>query len=200
MKLLFFILLLFTFSFSQTKNYNSKKYIIQSAFFPGLGEYKMGEIKRSKKFIFVESGLILLAIETYLRNQRNIKQISSFSANHAGVNISNKSEKFILDISNYLSTSLYNQNQQRLRYSSEIYINENYQWEWDNISNMEKFNSLVSNKNKSKKLLFFTFGAMFSNRIISMIDVNYLNNLKKLKLSFVPIYNKESSLQLILNF
>tara|TARA_A100001011_G_C14322485_1_gene851572 strand:- start:5854 stop:6456 length:603 start_codon:yes stop_codon:yes gene_type:complete len=200
MKLLFFILLLFTFSFSETKNYNSKKYIIQSAFFPGLGEYKMGEIKRSKKFIFVESGLILLAIETYLRNQRNIKQISSFSANHAGVNISNKSEKFILDISNYLSTSLYNQNQQRLRYSSEIYINENYQWEWDNISNMEKFNSLVSNKNKSKKLLFFTFGAMFSNRIISMIDVNYLNNLKKLKLSFVPIYNKESSLQLILNF
>lgn len=200
MKLLIFIFLLFTFSFSETKNYNSKKYIIQSAFFPGLGEYKMGEIKRSKKFIFVESGLILLAIETYLRNQRNIKQISSFSANHAGVNISNKSEKFILDISNYLSTSLYNQNQQRLRYSSEIYINENYQWEWDNISNMEKFNSLVSNKNKSKKLLFFTFGAMFSNRIISMIDVNYLNNLKKLKLSFVPIYNKESSLQLILNF
>ena len=65
---------------------------------------------------------------------------------------------------------------------------------------LEKFNSLVSNKNKSKKLLFFTFGAMFSNRIISMIDVNYLNNLKKLKLSFVPIYNKESSLQLILNF
>ena len=200
MKLLIFIFLLFTFSFSETKNYNSKKYIIQSAFFPGLGEYKMGEIKRSKKFIFVESGLILLAIETYLRNQRNIKQISSFSANHAGVNISNKSEKFILDISNYLSTSLYNQNQQRLRYSSEIYINENYQWEWDNISNMEKFNSLVSNKNKSKKLLFFTFGAMFSNRIISMIDVNYLNNLKILKLSFVPIYNKESSLQLILNF
>ena len=200
MKLLIFIFLLFTFSFSETKNYNPKKYIIQSAFFPGLGEYKMGEIKRSKKFIFVESGLILLAIETYLRNQGTIKQISSFSANHAGVNISNKSEKFILDISNYLSTSLYNQNQQRLRYSSEIYINENYQWEWDNISNMEKFNSLVSNKNKSKKLLFFTFGAMFSNRIISMIDVNYLNNLKKLKLSFIPIYNKESSLQLILNF
>ena len=99
MKLLIFIFLLFTFSFSETKNYNSKKYIIQSAFFPGLGEYKMGEIKRSKKFIFVESGLILLAIETYLRNQRTIKQISSFSANHAGVNISNKNKKFILKIS-----------------------------------------------------------------------------------------------------
>ena len=94
--LIFILLLLFTFSFSETKNYNPKKYIIQSAFFPGLGEYKMGEIKRSKKFIFIESGLILLAIETHLRNQRNIKQINSFSVNHAGVNISNKSEKFIL--------------------------------------------------------------------------------------------------------
>ena len=198
--LIFILLLLFTFSFSDTKNYNPKKYIIQSAFFPGLGEYKMGEIKRSKKFIFIESGLILLAIETHLRNQRNIKQINSFSVNHAGVNISNKSEKFILDISNHLSTNLYNQNQQRLRNSTDIYTNENYQWEWDNISNMQKFNSLVSNKNKLNKLLLFTFGSMVSNRILSIINVNYLNNLNKLKLSFIPIYNEESSLQLILNF
>tara|TARA_S200000501_G_scaffold290663_1_gene275717 strand:+ start:2617 stop:3222 length:606 start_codon:yes stop_codon:yes gene_type:complete len=198
--LIFILLLLFTFSFSETKNYNPKKYIIQSAFFPGLGEYKMGEIKRSKKFIFIESGLILLAIETHLRNQRNIKQINSFSVNHAGVNISNKSEKFILDISNHLSTNLYNQNQQRLRNSTDIYTNENYQWEWDNISNMQKFNSLVSNKNKLNKLLLFTFGSMVSNRILSIINVNYLNNLNKLKLSFIPIYNEESSLQLILNF
>ena len=65
--------------------------------------------------------------------------MNSFSANHAGVNILNKNNKFILDLSNHLSTSVYNENQLRLRLSNQIYINENYQWEWDDITNMKKW-------------------------------------------------------------
>jgi len=156
--------------------------------FPGLGEYKLGEIKRAKKFFFIESFLILFSIETHLEIQRIKSKMESFSANHANVIISNKNDKFILDISKSLSVDIYNQNQQRLRNSNEIYINERYQWRWDNINNMTKFYDLTIKKSHSKKILFFTFGAMISNRIISLIDVNYLNNLNKsnLKLSFQP--------------
>ena len=114
--------------------------------------------------------------------------MESFSANHANVTISNKNDKFILDISKSLSTDIYNEDQQRLRNSNEIYIDERYIWRWDDIKNMKKFYDLSIQKTNSKKILFFTFGAMISNRIISLIDVNYLNNLNKsnLKLSFQP--------------
>ncbi len=200
MKFLIFTFIIFNFSFSQTKIISPKKYIIQSAFFPGLGEYKMGEIKRSKKFFFIESGLILFSIENYLRTKRNMKKMNSFSTNHAGVNILNKNNKFILDLSNHLSTTIYNQNQLRLRSPNKIYINENYQWEWDDITNMKKFNSLKIAKNQSKKLLFFAFGGMIANRMISIIDVNYLLNTKKFKMSLQPVLNNKPSLNLIVNF
>ena len=200
MKFLIFTLLIFNCSFAKTKIISPKKHIIQSAFFPGLGQYKMGEIKRSKNFFFIESALILFSIDNHLRTQRNIKKMNSFSANHAGVNILNKNNKFILDLSNHLSTSVYNENQLRLRLSNQIYINENYQWEWDDITNMKKFNSLNKTKNQSKKLLFFALGTMISNRIISIIDVNYLLNIKNLELSFQPVLNKKPSINLILNF
>ena len=198
------IFLFLSLSFSQSLNFDYRKHLIQSAVFPGLGEYKIGEIKRAKKFFFTESTLILISIQTHLKIQRIKSNMESFSANHANVIISNKNDKFILDITKSLSTNIYNENQQRLRNSNEIYIDERYQWKWDEAKNMTKFYELNMKKSHSKKILFFTFGAMISNRIISMIDVNYLNNLNKpnLKLSFQSklFSSNISKLKLIYNF
>jgi len=179
------------------------KKIVKSAIFPGWGQSQMGFNKRADSY-FKREGILLL---TYLGNKSiskwNQNTYIAFAELHSNVNTENKDYLFFVNLGHYNTLEDYNQTKDRKRLPSDKYPeNEDYNWEWDSIENRLKFDSIRLRSATFSKYADFTIAGLILHRVVSLIDILYLEKQKSsFKLESNTNFNNGSPyLEIILKF
>ena len=171
------IFILILFNCLVFSNFSTLNPILKSAILPGLGQLELGEKKRSKVFTLVEVTLLATCLGSYYFSDKQVKNYKSFSANHAGANISNTNHKYLVDIGNYMNYEDYNLEHLRFRESEDLYLSDQ-KWSWDLEINRKKFKKMRINADIIKRKINFIIGSVIINHIVSSIDVYYLKGVK----------------------
>ena len=155
--------------------------VFKSVLLPGLGEHSLGNTKRAKQFYFHEVGIWLTFIGLKTLSDLYESDYKAFASLHAGVNMSNKDYDYAVIIGDYDSYEDFIDAQLRQRDNIFYTMPENsgYEWDWDTQSNRLKFDKIRYNSGLLNKYTIFTLGGLVVNRIISMIDVLYLQREKR---------------------
>ncbi|MBF89621.1 MAG: hypothetical protein CMG75_08130 [Candidatus Marinimicrobia bacterium] len=184
----------------------TKAPILKSLVFPGLGELSIGKKNHAKFFGGLEITLWLLVAESMQSKKMSRSNMISYAAIHAGASLIGKEDQFAIDVGNYLSAEEYNNEQQRMRLASRVYSSDGYNWEWDSQENQERYWNYIRKHARANKIGMFAIGGMVVNRIVSIINVSYLNRQNKATplLKFQPFdindSIKASKLILFINF
>jgi len=201
-----FFLCLISLSYSQLTQ-NIDKNAFKSLIIPGWGQLELEEQKRSRNFLILEACSWLSFLGSSYANNWYIDDYMSFGTYHAGIdlNIINDSELslLIVHMSQYDNMYEFNETMERQRRFNDTYPDiQKYQWDWDTTKNRNNFNDLRIKSSNAKKINNFTVAALIVNRIVSFIDVAYLNgqNGVKLESTLVPISNSSLAFNLKLSF
>ena len=178
----------------QPVNKNSLDPVIKSFLVPGWGQNELGYKSRSKKYIYVEVG-ILLSLYTSSKYSNEIKRnYIAYAAKHAGIVTTGKDREYWVDIGNFNTLNDYNSEHLRNREVGELYPQtQKWNWNWDTSKNRKYFESRRIQSDKMKLFSTFAIGGLFLNHFISSIDALYLKRLSTSKsFSIKPyIVNKD---------
>jgi len=178
----------------QPVNKNSLDPVIKSFLVPGWGQNELGYKSRSKKYIYVEVG-ILLSLYTSSKYSNEIKRnYIAYAAKHAGIVTTGKDREYWVDIGNFNTLNDYNSEHLRNREVGELYPQtQKWNWNWDTSKNRKYFESRRIQSDKMKLFSTFTIGGLFLNHFVSSIDALYLKRLSTSKsFSIKPyIINKD---------
>ena len=182
-----FIVIISQLAFSDSSN------IMRSIIFPGWGEMKMGYDSRAK--IFISSELLILG--TYFFGNSfsdwTENQYRGYAELHADVDMDDKDYAFVVNMSKHDSMEEYNHYMMihhNTNYFEDVYSGESYSWEWDSTDNRLKFDKIRRNSVVSGTFAEFAIAGLIVNRIVSAIDVIYLNGkdskIKNLSANILP--------------
>ena len=201
-----FFLCLISLSYSQLTQ-NIDKNAFKSLIIPGWGQSELEEQKRSRNFLILEACSWLSFLGSSYANNWYIDDYMSFGTYHAGIdlNIINDSELslLIVHMSQYDNMYEFNETMERQRRFNDTYPDiQKYQWDWDSTKNRNNFNDLRVKSSNAKKINNFTVAALIVNRIVSFIDVTYLNgqNGVRLESTLAPTSNSSLAFNLKLSF
>ncbi len=165
--------------------------IIKSAILPGWGELELGNNKRANQFFIQETGILLSFIVLKTASQWYEADFRAFASLHAGVDMSTKTLAYATDIGDYNSYNEFVEAKIRNRQINEIWPEgHGYEWNWDSGSNRRKFDKMRIMSGVTDKYATFAIGGMIAHRIISMIDVLYLQG-KKNRLEFGSEFSRD---------
>ena len=176
----------------QPVNKNSLDPVIKSFLVPGWGQNELGYKSRSKKYIYVEVG-ILLSLYTSSKYSNEIKRnYIAYAAKHADVVTDGKDREYWVDIGNFNTLNDYNSEHLRNREVGELYPQtKKWSWNWDTSKNRKYFESRRIQSDKMKLFSTFTIGGLFLNHFVSSIDALYLKRLSTSKsFSIKPYIDK----------
>ena len=175
--------------------YPSTGNMLRSLAVPGWGELNMDNHSRAK-FFFTSEALILT---TYFLgssfNKSYIDQYTGFAELHAGVDMDGREYDFIIDMSNHNSMTDYNEtiaSYHGENFYNYQYDNESDNWQWDSSDNRLEFDRMRRNSLVSGMVADFALAGLIINRIISVIDVMYLEK-KKSNLDIGSYISKDQS-------
>ena len=179
------------------------KKVLKSIILPGWGQNKLGFEKSANKY-FKREGLLLLS---YFSNKSLAKwyqgDYTALAELHANVNTDDKDYLFFVNLGHYNSLQDYNDIKDRKRLVNDKYPeNVNYNWRWDSVENRLKFDSVRIKSAIFVKYADFTIAGLILHRVISLIDILYLEKNKstwKLE-SQTLINNGDPYLQIIFKF
>jgi len=180
----------------QPVNKNSLDPVIKSFLVPGWGQNELGYKSRSKKYIYVEVG-ILLSLYTSSKYSNEIKRnYIAYAAKHAGIVTTGKDREYWVDIGNFNTLNDYNSEHLRNREVGELYPQtQKWNWNWDTSKNRKYFESRRIQSDKMKLFSTFAIGGLFLNHFISSIDALYLKRLSTSKsFSIKPYIAKKDML------
>jgi len=153
----------------------SAKSKLQSLIVPGMGELNMGHEKRARSFFIREVAIWLVYIGGKKATNWYKSDYRAFAELHAGADMDDKNYIFAVNMSHYNSLEEYNETKKRQRQVDDIYIEgEGNNWTWDNTSNRLYFDKLRIQSVKYDKYTSFAIGGLVLHRLISLIDVIYL--------------------------
>ena len=166
----------------QPVNKNSLDPVIKSFLVPGWGQNELGYKSRSKKYIYVEVG-ILLSLYTSSKYSNEIKRnYIAYAAKHAGIVATGKDREYWVDIGNFNTLNDYNSEHLRNRDVGELYPQtQKWNWNWDTSKNRKYFESRRIQSDKMKLFSTFAIGGLFLNHFVSSIDALYLKRLSTSK-------------------
>ena len=169
--------ILFGFLLSQVSS-QSMSPILKSVILPGWGELALENKKKSNQFFIQEATICL----TYLGLNHIASSYESdykaFATLHAGVNMMDKPYQYSVDIGDYNTYEEFIEAKQRNRQPEQIWPEGyGYEWSWDSEDNRNEYDQMRIVSGIAKKYSKFAVGAMIANRIVSAIDVLYLQNL-----------------------
>ena len=180
----------------QPVNKNSLDPVIKSFLVPGWGQNELGYKSRSKKYIYVEVG-ILLSLYTSSKYSNEIKRnYIAYAAKHAGIVTTGKDREYWVDIGNFNTLNDYNSEHLRNREVGELYPQtQKWNWNWDTSKNRKYFESRRIQSDKMKLFSTFAIGGLFLNHFVSSIDALYLKRLSTSKsFSIKPYITKKDML------
>ena len=176
----------------QPVNKNSLDPVIKSFLVPGWGQNELGYKSRSKKYIYVEVG-ILLSLYTSSKYSNEIKRnYIAYAAKHAGIVATGKDREYWVDIGNFNTLNDYNSEHLRNREVGELYPQtQKWNWNWDTSKNRKYFESRRIQSDKMKLFSTFAIGGLFLNHFVSSIDALYLKRVSTSKsFSIKPYIDK----------
>lgn len=154
--------------------------VIKSIIIPGWGELESGNKKRANQFFLQEAGIWLSFLGMKSASAWYEADFRAYASLHADVDMSNKSLQYATDIGDYNNYYEFVEVKKRNRQINDIWPEDlGYEWEWDSESNRRKFDKIRIHSGLADKYATFAIGGMVAHRLISMIDVLYLESKKR---------------------
>lgn len=159
---------------------------LQSLLFPGWGQHSMEESKRANKYFIREAALWLIFLGSKKTAAWYKSDYTAFAELHANVDMKGKNYLFAVNMGHYESLNDYNDTKERQRLVNDKYEKgENFDWQWDNYTNRIKFDNMRIKSVKLDKYAKFSVGGLILHRMVSFIDVIYLERINS-KISIDP--------------
>jgi len=189
----------------------------KSLLFPGWGELSLNQISRGQKLMATDILLWLTVFNGKNLSRNYESDYRAFASEHAGVDWVHTDYLFAVDIGYYDDLNVYNSAKARQR-SLEMetdfnggLIRENgraiypengdFDWEWDSDSNRKSYKDLRISSANWDKYANFAIAGLIVNRVISIIDVMYLERTgKSTPIQSQIITDSTNNLQLKLSF
>ncbi len=168
--------------------------VVKSLVFPGWGEYSLDNQIRGRIFVLSETVLLLAILGSYSVAQKQDTEYKAYAAEHAGIDPIGKDRQFWVDIGNYSSLFLFNEEHLRWREFKSLYEdNDTWAWAWDSGNNRERFENMRIASDSWSLRGSFLIGGVVLNHIVSAIDALYLSKISNIKETVVsPHYNPYS--------
>ena len=182
-RIILYVLIVSSFLSAQMSLSSSSKF--QSLILPGLGELEMGHEKRARSFFIREAALWLVCIGGTKAANWHESDYRAFAEIHANVDMNDKDYLFSVNLGHYDSFSEYNAINTRKRLTGDLYEEGGDQWQWDSTQNRIKYDRMRIKSVTYKKYSQFAIGGLVLHRIISLIDVIYLER-QYPNVSFLP--------------
>ena len=176
---------------------------LQSLVFPGWGEHTLKESKRAHSFFMREAVLWLFCIGSKKSANWYESDYIAFAELHADVEMTEKKYRFAVNIGHYDNLEEYNDTKERQRLPAEKYAeSKNFHWQWEDKTNRIKFDEMRIKSVNYDKYSKFAVGGLILHRLISFVDVIYLERQNK-PISFGTQLNGDKDsieLKLSINF
>ena len=189
----------------------------KSLVFPGWGELSLNESSRGQKLIAADIILWLTVFNGKNLSKNYESDYRAFASEHAGVNWNHTDYLFAVDIGYYDDLNAYNSAKARQRsleletdlngglireYGHTMYPeNGDFDWQWDNDSNRKSYKDMRISSANWDKYANFAIAGLLVNRVISVIDVMYLEKMgSSIPIQSQVIANGSNDLQLKLTF
>lgn len=174
----YYVFIIVTICFSYGQIVVPKVQKIQSLALPGYGEFSLGYKNRAHKFFIIEAALWLCYLRSNKYHHLYKKDYQAFAELHAGViDMSNKDYLFAVNVGHFDSFNEFNEVKLRQRNTNEIYLDQHENWWlWNSKKNRIRYDQMRINSQIYKKISYFSISGLILNRIISFIDVVYLEN------------------------
>lgn len=153
---------------------SEKSAILKSFILPGWGEYSLNESGRAKEFFCVEVSLWVSYAGTSIYKEIQYDDMVHYAKAHSGATSFHGSSQYWVDMGSYLSWEKYRDEMLENRMPEKIY-NEDYAWNWESLEHANTFREIRIQKDLTEQRMSFIVGAMIFNRLLSVIDVMYLN-------------------------
>ncbi|MBT6870769.1 MAG: hypothetical protein HOA66_04870 [Candidatus Marinimicrobia bacterium] len=203
------VILMFSMAFSGSRT--------KSLVFPGWGELSLNESSRGQKLIAADIILWLTVFNGKNLSKNYESDYRAFASEHAGVNWNHTDYLFAVDIGYYDDLNAYNSAKARQRsleletdlngglireYGHTMYPeNGDFDWQWDNDSNRKSYKDMRISSANWDKYANFAIAGLLVNRVISVIDVMYLEKMgSSTPIQSQVIANGSNDLQLKLTF
>lgn len=177
---------------------------LKSLILPGWGEASISETNRAKNFFIREAILWVSVIGGNSLHNWYKQDYESFGELHADVDFTGKDYIFAVNMGHYDSMTLYNDDMERRRAIEDLYSESNNEhWEWDTKANRLKFDKMRITSANSKKVANFAIAGLIVHRIVSVIDVLYLERKSgkyNFSSAFIPHGTSNVEIQLQLTF
>lgn len=169
--------------------------VVKSFFLPGLGEYALDEPRRGRVFIISETTLwTSLAGALIIRNNYTVR-FQAFAADYAGVVPEGKNQQFWIDIGNYDSRDVHNEEHLRFREYNALYPNDTkWAWIWSSEKKRKQYRDYRVSSDQWLLIAQFVAGGIVLNHIVSAIDALYLQRISHIqKITVIPMVDYEKS-------
>ena len=172
-KILFFVIVLNSLLSAQMSSPAKSK--LQSLIIPGLGELNMGYDQRARSFFVREAALWLICFGGIKVSNWHESDFRAFAELHADANMDGKDYIYSVNMGHFNSMTEYNETRARQRQIDDIYEEgQGYEWQWDNSQNRILFDNMRIQSVIYEKYAKFAIGGLVLHRLISLIDVIYL--------------------------
>ena len=159
---------------------------LKSLILPGWGEYNIGHKDLAQSFFIREAVLWLVCIGGKKASNWYKSDYHAFAELHADVNMAGKDYLFAVNIGHYDNFTEFNETKNRMRLGKETYPEgKGKEWQWDSTNNRIHFDEMRIQSVTYDKFTNFAIGGLVLHRIISFIDVIYLER-KYPTLNFNP--------------
>ena len=148
---------------------------LQSLVLPGWGELNLGEQKRARRFFIQEAALWIMYLGAKKSSSWYESDYLAFAELHAGVDMQGKNYLYAVNIGHYDDFDTYNQTKEHQRLVKEKYASgQGFEWQWNSSDHRKTYDQMRINAVTYNKYARFAIGGLVLHRLISFIDVLYL--------------------------
>ena len=148
---------------------------LQSLVLPGWGEQTLGESKRAQSFFIREAALWLIYIGGKKTANWYESDYTAFAELHSDVDMEGKNYLFAVNLGHYESFEEYNDTKERQRQVENKYKKDKgLEWKWDDSANRIQYDEMRIKSVTYDKYARFAVGGLILHRLVSFIDVIYL--------------------------
>ena len=148
---------------------------LQSLVLPGWGEQTLGKSKQAQSFFIREAALWLIYIGGKNTSNWFESDYKAFAEIHADADMAGKNYLFAVHLGHYESFEEFNDTKERQREVEDKYEEgKGLEWQWDHSANRIKFDEMRIKSASYDKYARFAIGGLILHRLVSLIDVIYL--------------------------
>ena len=148
---------------------------LQSLVLPGWGEQTLGESKRAQSFFIREAAFWLIYIGVKKTSDWYESDYTAFAELHANVDMEGKDYLFAVNLGHYDSFEQYNDIKERQRQVENKYEKDKgLEWQCDNSAKRIKYDEMRIKSVTYDKHARFVISGLILHRLVSFIDVIYL--------------------------